>query len=154
MLFEPRSKLSDSVTYDITAWSLPFVHGAQTYAVKDKLVTGTYSGNRKVAAIADNVYGYLVNYSSFADVKFLSAMLNAGLKLRYAEKEFVYNGKTFQKGTIIVLRKSNEDKLTLFANLAQAGNADVTPVHGGFMETGMDFGSDKVHYIKNQGWLC
>ena len=25
VLFEPRSKLSDSVTYDITAWSLPYV---------------------------------------------------------------------------------------------------------------------------------
>ena len=36
VLFEPRSKLSDSVTYDITAWSLPFVYGVQAYAVKRK----------------------------------------------------------------------------------------------------------------------
>ena len=29
VLFEPRSKLIDSATYDITAWSLPYVYGLQ-----------------------------------------------------------------------------------------------------------------------------
>jgi hypothetical protein len=148
VLFEPRSKLSDSVTYDITAWSLPFVYGTQTYAVKEKLPLGNYGTPNKNAAVPATAYGYLVSYNSFADVKFLAALLNAKIKVRFAEKEFTANGKSFQKGTIIVLKKGNEDKLEQFANLAQTYNAAVTTVNGGFMDTGFDFGSEKVHLVK------
>ncbi|MBK6380846.1 MAG: zinc carboxypeptidase [Chitinophagaceae bacterium] len=148
VLFEPKSKLSDSVTYDITAWSLPFVYGTQTFAVKEKLPLGNYNSVNKNAAVPATAYGYLVSYNSFADVKFLAALLNAKIKVRFAEKEFTANGKSFQKGTIIVLKKGNEDKLQQFADLAQTYNAAVTAVSGGFMDTGFDFGSEKVHLVK------
>ncbi|MEI9959143.1 MAG: M14 family metallopeptidase [Ferruginibacter sp.] len=148
VLFEPKSKLSDSVTYDITAWSLPFMYGAQSFAVKEKLPLGNYAGVNKNAPVSTAGYGYLVNYNSFADVKFLAAMLNAKIKLRFAEKEFTVNGKSFQKGTIIVLKKGNEDKIQQFADMAQTYNAAVTTVSSGFMDIGFDFGSEKVHLIK------
>jgi len=148
VLFEPRSKLSDSVTYDITAWSLPFVYGTQSFAVKEKLVAVNYLAQNKNAVVPANAYGYLVNYNSFADAKFLSALLQAKFKVRFAEKEFTYAGKSFAKGTVIVLRKGNEDKLQQFADMAQTFNAAVTPVGGGFMDTGFDFGSEKVKLIK------
>ena len=148
VLFEPKSKLSDSVTYDITAWSLPFVYGLQTYALKEKLAVSNYAVATVNTAVSANAYGYLVNYNSFADAKFLAALLNAKIKVRFAEKEFTYAGKSFAKGTVIVLRKGNEDKLQQFANMAQTFNAAVTTVGGGFMDTGFDFGSEKVHLIK------
>ena len=148
VLFEPKSKLSDSVTYDITAWSLPFVYGVQTYAVKEKLAVGNYSDQNVNNKVSASAYGYLVNYNSFADVKFLAALLNAKIKVRFAEKDFTYNGKAFQKGTMIVLKKANEDKLQLFTDMALSYSASVTEVSGGFMDTGFDFGSEKVHLIK------
>ncbi len=148
VLFEPRSKLSDSVTYDITAWSLPFVYGAQSFAVKEKLQLGNYSSPGKNASVSAAGYGYLVNYNSFADVKFLAAILNAKIKVRMAEKDFTYNGKAFKRGTMIVLKRGNEDKIMEFTNLAQGYNAAVTIVNGGFMDLGFDFGSEKVHLIK------
>ena len=148
VLFEPKSKLSDSVTYDITAWSLPFVYGVQTYAVKEKLVIGNYANLKTNAAVSPAAYGYLVNYNSFADAKFLTALINAKFKVRFAEREFTYNGKSYQKGTIIILKKGNEDRLQQFADMAQSFNALVTAVSGGFMESGFDFGSEKVHLIK------
>jgi Zinc carboxypeptidase len=148
VLFDPKSKLSDSATYDITAWSLPFVYGVQSYAVKEKLAIGIYANTPSNAVVSAAAYGYLVNYNSFADVKFLAALLNAKIKVRYAEKDFAYNGKSFPKGTIIILKKSNEDKLQQFADLAKTFDASVTIVNSGFMESGFDFGSEKVHLIK------
>ena len=32
VLFEPNAKLTDSLTYDITAWSLPYAHGFKAIA--------------------------------------------------------------------------------------------------------------------------
>lgn len=148
VLFEPKSKLSDSATYDITAWSLPYVYGVQTYAVKEKLAVGNYSDQNIRSNVSALAYGYLVNYTSFADAKFLAALLNAKFRVRFAEKDFTYNGKAFQKGTIIVLKKANEDKLQQFADMANAYQVTVTEVNSGFMETGFDFGSEKVHLIK------
>ncbi len=148
VMFEPKSKLSDSVTYDITAWSLPYVYGVQSYALKEKLQLGSYIASGVAAAMSSSAYGYLVNYNSFSDVKFLTALLNEKFQVRYAEKEFTFNGKSFQKGTLIVLRKGNENKLAQLVNLAQSYNAAVTEVSGGFMDTGFDFGSEKVHLIK------
>ncbi len=150
VLFEPKSKLSDSATYDITAWSLPFVYGVQSYAVKEKLSVGNYipvNANAN-AAVSPTAYGYLATYNSFADAKFLAALLHAKIKVRYAEREFVYNGKAFQKGTIIVLKKGNEDKLQQFTDLAQSFNVSAITVGGGFMDAGFDFGSEKVRLIK------
>src|SRR5438067_1982980 len=40
VLFEPNSKLVDSVTYDITAWSLPYVYGLNAYALKQSITCG------------------------------------------------------------------------------------------------------------------
>jgi len=43
VLFEPASKLSDSVTYDITAWALPYAYGVDAYALKEKILPNTIS---------------------------------------------------------------------------------------------------------------
>jgi len=148
VLFEPKSKLSDSVTYDITAWSLPYVYGVQTYAVKERLAMSSYSSRKISGTVSAAAYGYLVNYNSFEDVKFLAALLDAKFKVRFAEKEFGFNGRSFAKGTLIILKKGNEDKLQQFADMAIAYNASVTEVSSGFVDSGFDFGSDKVHLIK------
>ena len=37
VLFEPNAKLSDSLTYDITAWSLPYAYGFKAIASKTKV---------------------------------------------------------------------------------------------------------------------
>jgi Zinc carboxypeptidase len=148
VLFEPKSKLSDSVTYDITAWSLPYVYGVQAYAVREKMVTANYAAQNSSSNVTAGAYGYLVNYNSFNDAKYLAALLNAKIKVRFAEKDFTCNGKSYKKGTLVVLKKGNEDKMDQFAVASKKFDAAVTAVAGGFMETGFDFGSDKVHFIK------
>ena len=40
VLFEPRTKLADSMTYDITAWSLPYAYGLNAIA-SETVIKGT-----------------------------------------------------------------------------------------------------------------
>ena len=148
VLFEPKSKLSDSVTYDITAWSLPYVYGVQSYAVKEKINAGNFATAKTENNISANAYGYVINYNSFNDAKFLATIVNAKIKTRFAEKDFTYNGVAHKKGTLIVLKKGNEEKMDAFIKAVNKYNVSVTSVAGGFMETGFDFGSEKVHFIK------
>ncbi|MFT3681188.1 MAG: M14 family metallopeptidase [Ferruginibacter sp.] len=148
VLFEPKSKLLDSATYDITAWALPYVYGLQAYAVKEKISSSKNAPAKEVSVIPADSYGYLIKYNSFEDAKLMAALLSAGVKLRYAERDFTAGGTKYSKGTLVVLRKGNENKIEILQKLATQFNAAVAPLSSGFMDTGFDLGSEKVHFIK------
>jgi hypothetical protein len=149
VLFEPKSKLVDSATYDITAWAMPYAYGLQAYAVKEKVVPASKPITGATPTVMPiNAYGYLINYNSFEEAKLLAALLNAGIKVRYAETDFTAGDKKFSRGTLIVLRKGNEDKIEKLQQAALQFKATVTPINTGFMDGGFDFGSHKVRFIK------
>lgn len=149
VLFEPQSRLSDSLTYDITAWALPFTYGIQGYASKDKIIEQAISPESPQETEA-NQYAYLIRYRSFEDSKFLSALMNSGIQTRVAEKNFSFGGKNYASGTLVVLKSGNEKKIALVPALAKKFKVNITPVNSGLMETGFDFGSEKLRILKSQ----
>lgn len=148
VLFEPRSLLADSSTYDITAWSLPYAYGIQAWAMKESIPAAAAAVSGGPAFDWQSPYGYLMAYDAFSDAVLVASLLREGVKLRYAEKSFTYAGKKFLPGTVIILKKGNENKLDLIENLFSKNKAMLTPVSSGFMDSGIDFGSDKVHLLK------
>jgi hypothetical protein len=148
VLLEPRSKLVDSVTYDITAWSLPYVYGVDAYAVKAALSLQPYTATAGTKSIPSSTYGYLIKYNSVNSVKFLAQLLKQGIKVRYSEKPFTYNQKLYDRGTLIVLTKGNSANLaSVLNNLAANIDAEVEAVSTGFMDKGPDFGSPDIKAI-------
>lgn len=148
VLFEPQSKLSDSATYDITAWSIPFAFGLKTFATKENFQS---SGNFKQNETEKNLeqaFAYLIEYNSFEDGKLLSALLQNNFQVRVANGSFTMNGKNFNAGTLIILKAGNADKIDLLSKLTNEFSSVVTAVNTGFMEKGFDFGSDKVQLLK------
>ncbi|MDB5201361.1 MAG: family carboxypeptidase [Ferruginibacter sp.] len=150
VLFEPSAKLTDSATYDITAWSLPFAYGLQSFATREKLPLSGTAVNTSSPNYQTPVsnYGYLVNYNSFEDGKFLAALLKNDIRVRFAEKEFSYNGVRYAKGSLVILKAGNDAKMNKLLELAKQFNNKITAVSSGFMESGFDFGSDKLHLLK------
>ena len=147
VLFEPVSKLTDSATYDITAWSLPYVYGVQAVATKERITGKQEAPVFTTVTLPANGYGYLVNYNAFNDGQLLAALVKNNIKVRFAEKDFAYNGVKYNRGSLVILKKGNEDKIGLFLQLAAKLNSKVNMVASGFMESGFDFGSDKLHLI-------
>ncbi|MBK9568755.1 MAG: zinc carboxypeptidase [Chitinophagaceae bacterium] len=150
-LFEPKSSLVDSVTYDLSAWSLPYAYGINAFASKDKLVvTGIVS--RSVPVNAETTYGYVLPWKGIQTVKVVSQLLQKGILLRYAEQPFEVNGNKFDRGSIIILRTANKSfGKNLWAAVREVADANAVqlyPVTTGFVEKGFDFGSDKVHPFK------
>ena len=149
VLFEPQSKLKDSVTYDITAWALPYAYGVDAYAIKEKInPEPPLIGLARRPEIGTSEYAYLIPYQSFADGKMLAALLREKIKVRYAERDFTLNNQSFKKGTLIVLGYENKAKIAQMLQLAAQLNEVVYPVATGFMDIGFDFGSEKVHQVK------
>jgi len=148
VLFEPSSKLSDSSTYDITAWSLPYAYGLAAFATRQSVGAGSDPGSVVPASLPVSNYGYLVNYNSFEDGKLLATLLKNNFRVRFSEKEFTYAGKKYGRGSLIILRAGNEAHLPKLLDIARKYNAAITAVSSGFMDAGSDFGSDKIHLIR------
>jgi hypothetical protein len=151
VLFEPKSKLVDSATYDITAWSLPYVYGLPAFAMKSKLNTST---GTKPAAITNNVadaYGYVIRWQGVQSAKALGQLFQRGVKVRFSETPFEVNGMQFERGSLIIIKKGNEQfgrTLPAVVNeICNANNIKANTITTGFVDKGFDFGSGKIHFM-------
>lgn len=153
VLMEPHTFLSDSNTYDITAWSLPYVYGLKTYGLKESLKPLSLSPAPDTASAVNisHPYAYISAWKSVYDVKFLAALIKKGIKVRCAEKPFELNGEKYAAGSLLITRAGNDsiDFDQVVKQTAAALNRRLTAVQTGFVQNGPDFGSFDVHYIRS-----
>lgn len=155
-MFEPYAKLEDSLTYDVTAWALPYAYGLQAYALPGKIKQTqaqpqVLSRTVTKPTIAQP-YAYLARWNSLSDLQFLSALLRQSIKIRYSEKAFETDSETYAPGTLIITRAGNEALGEAFDKIikaeAEKAGVQVTPTPTGFVSTGADFGSGSVRYLR------
>ena len=155
VLFERNSRLSDSVTYDITAWSVPFVYGLTTYGL-NTYVTGLTKTREidkpRIKESGEPTVAWLIHWNGLNSVQFLSAILQQKVKVRYAERPFNAGNEDFDKGTLIITRTSNQSLGASLSNIiktaAQQAGIGYTAVTSSFVDKGFDFGSEKVHAMQ------
>jgi len=152
VLFERNSKISDSATYDITAWSLPFVYGLNVFGGNVFINSSKENPQTKNSNAQDNGYGYAIKWNGLSSAKFLAGMLKKNIKVRYAVQPFETGGIKFEKGTLLILKTSNQKIENTFSQVindaAKMYNVDAYPVSSGFVDKGFDFGSDKINIIR------
>jgi hypothetical protein len=150
VLLEPKSKLVDSATYDITAWSIPYAFGVDGYALKEKRNFEQAKLSEINAEILKTNYGFIIPYTSFNSTKCLAFLLRNNIKVRYTEKAFVYKSHSFERGALIVIKTGNSlDAINKLVNEAkQKFNVNPFPVETGFMDKGLDFGSPDIKMIQ------
>ncbi|MEQ8927404.1 MAG: M14 family metallopeptidase, partial [Fulvivirga sp.] len=148
-LFEPETKLSDTLTYDITAWSLPYAYGLDAYAITENLSnTNEFKKETYSEIKAESPYAYISKYNSLEDVKWLGHLLKKDVNVRIAREPFTINGNSFERGSLVITQRNNEyikgglDKLIIES--AKKYEANVTAVQTGFSTSGVDLGSAKI----------
>ncbi len=153
VLLEPKTKLNDSLTYDITAWSLPYAYGLKANATQESLKTVSYK-LRKVEVIQTDIgtYGYALPYKSFRDSKFLASILKEGLGVRINTIPIINSGISWEEGSIFILKGDNiknKNFTNKLEKLAQKHNRIIYPIKTGYSDKGPDLGSDELKLIKS-----
>lgn len=154
VLFEPDPNLPDSLTYDITAWALPYAYGLEGFAVRDNLTPDTSTRPDRTPHTPDDgtPYAYLVRWDGFSNAQFLSAILQEDIKLRFATEPFRIDGNDFPRGSLILTRTHNEHMGEAFdetiRSLAREYQQDLYASETGFVEEGSDFGSNTVQFLE------
>ncbi|MCO4291290.1 M14 family metallopeptidase [Solitalea sp. MAHUQ-68] len=153
VLFDAKPKLADSITYDLTSWALPYSWGLNAYASAALLKPAVAKLPIESAiGITVQPVAYLCEWNSVASARFLSALLQDKVSVRFAETAFELNGKSYAPGTLIITRAGNQlvgnsfDKLVKSA--AQTTGVQIDMTLTGFVSKGADFGSSSVHMIK------
>lgn len=154
VLFEPDHELVDSLTYDITSWSLMHAHGLEGYASTQQVTTNqgfTLPAKRPIKAIEKTPYAYLFEWNSMNSAKLLAELLKNDLIVRYADSPFIVEGKAHGAGTLL-LTKADNRKNTNFDKVvhstASKFGESPTTVQTGFVDRGRDFGSNGMRLIK------
>jgi len=151
VLFEPKTFLADSDTYDITAWSLPYAYGLKAYGLKESLkpLFGRMASEKPQVPAMQHAYAYASSWQSVNDVRFLAALLNKKIKVKCSERPFEASGKKFMAGSLLITRAGNDypefDHLVM--QTAARLNHEVIPLASGFVEKGADLGSGVIRAI-------
>lgn len=150
VLLEPITKLSDSLTYDITAWTLPYAFGVNAFAC-ETVIPGTPIGepSKNINFENKDAYAYLCEWKSMNAVQFLIDIQKAGVNVYFSKKQFKTAGKNFDPGTMVLLRGENKqvDFDLLVTEIANKNNTVLFAAKTGLTDEGVDFGSDHVRKI-------
>ncbi len=149
VLFEPETAASDSLSYDLTAWALPYVYNLKSYATKEEIKAGIMNNTdpfKVNEAGTVKPYAYLANFTGFDELKLLAALYDKKVNVRYALKPFAFGDKKYERGTLIIARGDNARMGEKFdaAVIEAANNCMVTldKTNTGLVSDGKDLGSN------------
>lgn len=148
ILLEPSSTLEDSVTYDITAWSLPYAYGLSAIASEQKMTNVKPYEDMKPKKRGDllvDSYAYIVPHSDMTSVATVSQLAANKVRMRVISTEVEIEGNKFGAGSALITKADNRklgDKLLEHLNRAkQEHGAAIHMVATGFVASGYDLGS-------------
>jgi hypothetical protein len=157
VLFDPDPELSDSLTYDITTWALPFAYGLKSWGLNTniEMTDGFITPINPVQSdTAMTPYAWIIEYRTDAGTPLLAQLLMEGIKVRVADAPFTNSGENFSSGSLVITRLNNEDKLEnieaiVTEHTSKTAGIKVLKTHSGMSEEGPDLGSDHFQYIKS-----
>lgn len=149
-LFDPDAVVEDSVTYDITAWSVPLAYGLdaqasqQRFDIKTEPFTlPTYNDPFAGKDLA-KAYAYVVPWTDLSSAAFLGDLLAAGVNARTATGDFQFGEQHFEAGSIVINKGDNrktEDFTATVRKLVNKHEVQLSILETGFSVSGGDLGS-------------
>ena len=155
VLFEPEPYLVDSLTYDITAWALPYAYGLEAFALKEKVNINQpfqlkeYQA-KKIKELKS--YAYLATWEGVSDARFLKSLLEQNVQVRVASEAFEKEGQFYGVGTLVINqgdnRKLGKDFDQIVRTTAKKWKKNISGQQGGYASRGADLGSEKMKLLK------
>ncbi len=146
-MFEDRTSFSDSLFYDVSAFSfkhsfnLNFEATQKLNNLGEKLAPITFANGKEVEK---SDYAYILRWSDFYSPKAVYQLLEKGLRPRVATKQFSYNNQQFDYGSILIpvqhQKLSSTEIHELVTRLSVTNEIEITPISTGYTN-GVNLGS-------------
>ncbi len=149
-LFDPEPGLEDSITYDITAWSLPMAMGLDACALTRTTSSSDFEPYRMDLQRNEKATAYAIPTEHSTSYKLVTALLAKGVKCRYTKKDIQYEDRSIKKGAVIITQadnRKNENWRKTFFNTCEELQIPFINLNTGFALSGPDLGSRSVQFI-------
>ncbi|MFM7667265.1 MAG: M14 metallopeptidase family protein [Bacteroidota bacterium] len=149
VLLEPETKVADSLTYDITSWTLPFAHGLKAYGLENEMSAPFFEPTLSPAeALSSSAYAYLVRWEGMNSVQFLNQALADGIVVRKHSKGFEQGNANYPAGSFIILKSENSaDIAGKLQKIASKFQINISQTMSGMVDKGSDFGYSDVEIV-------
>lgn len=155
-MFEKRTTFTDSLFYDISAWTFPLAFNVD-YAELSSLSNAgpEVMDFEKPSGGVDkkSSYSYVFEWHEYYTPKVLNKILEKGLRAKAAMSPFTLEGTRYDYGSIMVPvqnQKLDSDGLYTFLNkIAQESSIKINGVSTGYTQ-GIDLGSNDFEALKKQ----
>lgn len=143
--------LEDSVTYDMTSWSMPLAYNIDGYWKEGRsglnlepvnqvpAVNGSYNA-------VDNPYAAVIDWQQANAPGALAQLWEKKYKVRSVKKEFTLGGRRYGPGTLVVLMGRNLDRKMSFNDdmreIAQSSRVEIIGVASGAVDGGINLASN------------
>lgn len=155
-MFQKRTQFSDSLFYDISAWTFPLAFNLNYSKVASlpdqaKKVTQLEPLNGSIGD--SNAYAYLFEWHNYNTPKALNAILEKGIRAKVSLKKFHSQGSSYDYGTILIPVQNQSltaaELHQFLSNVAKENSLQIHSVATG-LNQGIDLGSNNFKLLKKQ----
>ena len=152
-MFEKRTSFTDSLFYDISAWTFPLAFNLDyTEASMERAAAQVTSLTQKEPPIPNtSQYAYLMEWHDYYAPKALNTLLQKEIRAKVGMQPFTLNGMEYDYGTILIPvqnQKMSGDALAdLIRTISKETHVTFTPVTTGLTQ-GIDLGSNQFRALE------
>ncbi|NJB72479.1 hypothetical protein GGR42_002970 [Saonia flava] len=155
-MFEKRTTFTDSIFYDISAWTFPLAFNVDYSEVGTMANAGeeiTNLGPLTGTVDKQSNYAYLFEWHEYYTPKALNKITNKGIRAKVAKSQFTLEGTTYDYGTIMIpvqnQKMGKKELYDFLTEVAQDSKINIKSVSTGHT-VGIDLGSNDFDPIKKQ----
>ena len=158
VLFDPAAVVKDSITYDITGWSVPLAYGLDAYASRTRLDLKAAPFDDRAVSLPtvttlSNAYAIAIPWEDMTAAAVLTDALRHDIQVRTATTDFVFGQDRFPAGSLVITRADNTNNADyvrhLHAALERHGVMPKT-IATGFSTSGGDLGSSNYQLVSGK----
>ncbi|MFN5235976.1 MAG: M14 family metallopeptidase [Bacteroidota bacterium] len=153
-IFERQTTFSDSIFYDISAWTLPDAFGLEWQPVTGKEIASiktqekNLNESRKPALPPGDIipFAFAVSPEGYDFPRIAARILRSGVRVRVAMEPFTADGHSFRQGTLVLAADRQNISAREFSSLMNEVTelgATVTAIENGLTPAGPDLGSSQ-----------
>jgi hypothetical protein len=155
-IFEKRTSFTDSLFYDVSAWTFPLAFDITYTAIEGKSFKNNMVGDKLLEipeltgkVNAKSSYAYLMQWDDYNSYKALYMILKNKLKVKVALKAFsTSQGIDHDPGTILIpvqnQSKTIDEIYDILKKISAKCNINFNNVSTGFNQAGIDLGSPNM----------
>jgi hypothetical protein len=156
-IMQRRMAIEDSVMYDMSTWSAPLAYNLEAYSTTEMPAVQTEPVNdaptHTAGVLNPNAqYAYAIDWNQRHAPKALAQLWAAGYRVRAVTDTFGARGRTFPRGTLVVLlgrnREKQSDVRADMQRIAEETQVQIVGLNSGNTPTGIDLASDDSRPIQ------